>query len=416
MQREANALMNSLREFIDQPDYPTLVLGSNDVTVALPNRTLYEYDSQDELNYYLLFPGPCTDAGAYMDGIIEALEPQREAFNMELEARSLSPLPPWPIEVPDSRYPPVQRLRALVAYCGQHLPEPGAIVWGLLPQELNDFEGYRAMIAPLLAPNGVESWMDRHRFIVRDRDEPAVIIPQLHQAKNENVLVMELDFSNERVEQSLHEQALDRSLPKDDRMFAFFQLAALDFAFKRYPDALQKYGACFNYFDAQGNKAFASLCLKGAGDTALQGGKPQDALKFYQQSIAVSMDDKNPATLQQGLYSAGCTSLELGQNEDAEGYLTHADVLAGKLNNPNAKCDALEKLGQAKWRLGKVKEAADSWTAGKELAKQFAYEHRACSILDQLAAMYRVAGMHAEAVQSERERAGIASGDSAHGV
>lgn len=416
MQREAEALMGSLRDFIDQPDYPTLVLGANDVTTAFPSRTLYEYDRQDELNYYLVFPFPCPSASEYMDGIVKALDPQREAFNQELMARGMQPFPPWPLEVPDSRYPPAQRLQALIEYLGEHLPEPGAIVWGLLPQELGDFPGYRAMIAPLLALEGVQPWMDRHRFIVRDRDDPPVIIPELFQAKNDNVLVMELDFSNERVVQSLNEQALDRSLPKDDRMFAFFQLAAIDFAFKRYPDALAKYGACFNYFHANGNKQLSSLCLKGAGDTALQGGRPDEALKFYKQGIAVSLEDKNPATLQQGLYSAGCTSLDLGHTSDAEGYLKHSDTLAGKLNHPYAKCDSLEKLGQAQWHLGKVSEAAESWKAGKDLAKQFQYRERAHSILDHMIAMYRVSGMSREALECEREKAELPTvEEAAHG-
>jgi tetratricopeptide (TPR) repeat protein len=294
-------------------------------------------------------------------------------------------------------------LRAIIEYLGEHMP-PGTIVWGLLPNELGDFEGYKALITPLLCLQEVEPWMDRHRFVVRDR-EPPTIIPELFQAKNDRVLVMELDFSNEATERSLNATALDRSLPHDTRMFAFFQLAAIDFAYKRLPEALEKYGHCFNYFNAKGNLPLASLCLKGGGDVMIQAGRPHDALKFFQQSIAISMDNKNLVTLQQGLHSAAQTSMDLGNAVDAEGYFKHASAVSGKLNNPYTKCDAMEKQGQAQWQLGKFKEAEETWTAAKNLSKMFAYTERAHSILDQMIAMYRLSNMPREAAQCEREKA-----------
>jgi hypothetical protein len=414
MQREADALVGTLREFINQPDYPTLVLSTTDATSALPNRSLYSFSQADEDHYYLLFPNPCPSAAAYMDAIAQALVTQREALNAELVVRNVEPLPPWPLEVEDSRSPPAQRLKAAIQFCGEHLPKPDDIVWGLLPSELGDVQGYKAMIAPLLAPVAVEPWMDRHRFIVRDRDPDPLIIPELYREKNDRVLVMELDFGNETVERNLHATALNKALPHDDRVFAFFQIAALDFAFKRYPEALAKFGACFNYYAEKGNKTFAALCLKMAGDTALQGGKPVDALKFYQRGIALSLDDKNLATLQQGLHSAGQVSMDLGKVEDARGYFKHASDVSGKLCNPYSKCDAMERQGQAEWRLGKVTQARETWTAGKDLAKQFGDTGRARSILDHLIAMYRVSGMSREAVECEREKAQLGTG-AAHG-
>ena len=264
------------------------------------------------------------------------------------------------------------------------------------------------MIAPLLAPVAVEPWMERHRFVVRDR-EPNVIIPELSQANNDRVLVMELDFSHESYERELHRSALDKALPHDDRVFAFFQLACLDFAFKRYPDALEKYGHCFNYYNSNGNKPLATLCLKGAGDTTLQGGRPVEALKFYQQSIALSMQDTNMLTLQQGLQSAGQVSMDLGKIEDAQGYFKHSSQMAGKLCNPHAKIDAMERQGQCEWQLGRFKDAQETWTNGKNLARQFAYYQRAYSILDRLIAMYNVSAMSRQASECEQEKLAIAN-------
>lgn len=408
MQRAADALVGTLREFINQPDFPTLVLGATDAAVALPNRTLYSFSQEDEDHYFLLFPNPAPNGAAYMDAIAQALVPQREALNAGLVARGAEPLPPWPLEVEDSRIPPDKRLRAAIEYCGQHLPQPDAIVWGFLPAEIGDMASYKALITPLLCPGPVEPWMDRHRFVVRDAD-PNVLIPELYQAKNDRILVMELDFSNESYERELHRTALDKALPHDDRVFAFFQLACLDFAFKRYPEAFEKYGHCFNYYNSKGNKPLATLCLKGGGDTMLYGGKPLDALKLYQQSIALSMQEKNMMTLQQGLQSAAQTSMDLGKIEDAEGYFKHSSQVAGKLMNPHAKVDAMERQGQCEWQLGKFQEAQETWTNGKNLARQFGYYQRAYSILDRLIAMYRVSGMSRQASECEQEKLAIAN-------
>jgi len=125
-------------------------------------------------------------------------------------------------------------------------------------------------------------------------------------------------------------------------VFAFFQLACLDFAFKRYPEAFEKYGHCFNYYNAKGNKPLAKLCLKGGGDTMLQGGKPLDALKLYQQSIALSMQEKNMMTLQQGLQSAAQTSMDLGKIESAS--LRSLEIITGGLTKANIKSLATAKL------------------------------------------------------------------------
>ena len=402
MQREANVLVESLRDFILQPDYPTLVLGAADSETALVNRVLSDLDRQDEQAFYLVFSGPCVNALAYLDEIVASLLLQLEICNTELAARQEPPLPPLPLQVQDKRYPPAQRLAAAIEHCGEHVPTPDTIVWGLMPSEVGDMQGYEALVQPLLADKGVEPWMERHRFIVRDPQ--ALLIPKLHEAKNEHTLVMELDFSNDRVEQSLLADAADKSLPSDQRVLSFFQLGALDFAFKRYPDALSKYATCFSYYFKQGNSAMQSLCLKCAGDTAKQADRPTDALRFYQQGIAVALEGGSAAALQQALYAAGCTCLELDRNQEAAGYLEHASALAGKLNDPYTKCDAMEKHGQALWRCGKDKEAEQTWLDGKGLAQQFGYRDRVLSILDLLITMYNLSNQPRRGKEIEREK------------
>ena len=405
MDRQAEALLPSLREFIDQPDYPTLVLSATDLSIVIPHRILSNLDRRDDEAYYLLYPQPFASAAAYVDIIAASVAEQLEVLSTEFLARKLAPVPPLPLSVSDSRYLPAHRLEALIRHCGEQLPGGGPIVWGLMPAELPDPQAYRTLIFPLLAMEQVEPWMDRHRFLLRDRADQPLLVPELLNAKNDRVLVLEIDFSNERWLQNLVETASDKNLPADDRMNAFFFLGVMDFGFRRFPMALEKFGVCFNYFEGRGNQLMQGLCLNMAGDTMKQAGRPQEALKFYQQLVAKAVEDKNLPLIQQGTLNAGLMSLELSKNTDAAGYLKHADETAGKLNNPYAKCDAMEKRGLALWRLGKVDQAVDTWIKCKDLAKQFDYKERAASTLDWLIALCRDSALYHRVREFEAERA-----------
>ncbi len=407
MQRRADGLVTFLREFAAQPDYPTLILNGTDASMTFPNCALAAFDRQDEEAYYLLFPQACTSAASYMSAIAQALADQLELFQAELAARDLAPLPELPLSVRDARHAPAERLRAAVEYCGEHLPGSDPIVWGLLPTELPAPPAYRALVEPLLARHAVEPWMARHRFILRDRAEQPFLVNELLASKNDRVLVMDLDFSNERHVQELVETVHDREAPADDRMQALFQLAAVDFGFRRLPQALEKYGACFNYFEREGNTTMQSMCLLGAADVMHHAGRAPDALTFYQQALALGIEHKSLPVVQQSTFGAGLSCLELSRDEEAEGYFQYAAESSGKLLNPFAKCDAMEKRGMAEWRLGKLREAIGTWTQGKDLAKQFAYRERAAAMLDLLIAASRRGASERRAAEFEQEKAGL---------
>src|SRR5687767_11477589 len=98
MQRQIDTLARSLGEFIEQPDYPTLVLNGTDAALVLPTRILAGRDRQDDAHYYLLFPELCLDAASYLDTIITSLKKQVEVFDGELRARQLPPWPAFPLE------------------------------------------------------------------------------------------------------------------------------------------------------------------------------------------------------------------------------------------------------------------------------------------------------------------------------
>ncbi|HLV64301.1 MAG TPA: tetratricopeptide repeat protein [Polyangiaceae bacterium] len=403
MFRAIETLQRSLREFIEQPDYPTLILGGTDAALMLPTRMLSSFDAQDDANYYLCFPQPCTEAGAYFAEMLATLEQQLEALNAELSAQKAEPVPPLPPVVHDTRQPLARRLETLVCHFGEHLPEPSLIVWGLLPSPLTDVAGYRALVEPLLATTAVQPWMERHRFVLRDA-APPVIGPELQRAKNDRVLVIDVALDNRQVLSGLVQAASDPSAPKDERVLALVQLGAVDQAFRRYPEAFEKYGVAFNYYAETGNKPMQAVCLTNAGHALAQAGQWERALTLYRQSLAISVEIQSLPTMQAGTYGAGSCCLELRRWAEAEGYLHYANELAGKLYDPYAKCEAMEKLGLARLAQGKVDACMDIWVKGKELAKQFGHDQGARSILDRMIALCRAARLDARADALERER------------
>ncbi|HTV18215.1 MAG TPA: hypothetical protein VMG12_06080, partial [Polyangiaceae bacterium] len=73
MQREIDRLTDSLRQFVTQPNYPTLVLVGTDAGVVFPHRILAAFDRQDDDAYYLLFPQPCPSPEQYFEQVLAAL-------------------------------------------------------------------------------------------------------------------------------------------------------------------------------------------------------------------------------------------------------------------------------------------------------------------------------------------------------
>jgi tetratricopeptide (TPR) repeat protein len=415
VQRQIDALVASLRDFVAQPNYPTLVIDSTDAAVVFPSRILAAFDRQDDEAYYLLFPQPCADAGAYFDELLRTLKLQLDVFNQELAARALPPLAALPLEVEDGRQPGPRRLEALVRQLGRQLPGSSPIVWALLPGELGDWAGYRQLIEPTLANDGVSPWMDRHRFLVRDRREAPQLGPELRARGNDRVLVLDLDLDAPRVTSGMVETATDGARPAEERMFAFFQLGGVDMAFQRYPEAVEKYGVAHNYYASTGNRPMQALCLSSAGDCLRQAGDSKAALERYQQSLALSVEERSAPLIRPGVHGAGLCCIDLGRHAEAEGYLEHSNQLAGKLFDPFGKAEALEQLGVARYRQGQVSEAVDTWLDARRLALEFGDRHRVGCVLDRLIDACDEQGLSERAATFRSERAQLGGDDIGNG-
>src|SRR5690606_18582310 len=142
------------------------------------------------------------------------------------------------------------------------------------------------------------------------------LVPVLAQNQNPAAAVIELDFSAERQLDRLVRVAQDTSRPTPQRMDALFQLAAVDFAYKRYAEALEKYGAIFVYDEGK-NRLRQTMCLRGAGDVAMEVGKPELGLDRYRSGLAIAVEIEATALLAPLCMGAGKACLALGANAEA---------------------------------------------------------------------------------------------------
>ncbi|CAB3787333.1 hypothetical protein LMG28688_02445 [Paraburkholderia caffeinitolerans] len=404
MQREFAATDAALGDFIEQPDYPTLVLGASDLDIVLAFKMLQERDRRDAQRIYLLFPFACDAPGRYLQQCMDSLAAQIAAEN---DARVKEGEPPWaalPLLCTDPGQPPAHRLKAAVEHVRTLVEEGVDIVWALVPSTIADTTSYREAVWPLLALDGFEAWMEGHRFCLRDDRARRFLLPPEQREKARHVLALELDFSPEKTADTLVDALNDAARPLAERMQAAMQLAALDLTHGRLDQALEKYRLLYGWHREQRNPLGQALALGGIGEVAARSGQHADACRWYAHALDVGADSGNLGVTLNLLMACGQSWLSLKQPARAIEYFELASRAADKLMFPHAAVDALEKLGVALLGARKTVEAARAWTDAKALCERFGCEHQRQSLLERLAALYAQAGLKTQARAYEIEK------------
>lgn len=423
MKRKFEELRENLEEFAEQADYPMLVVGATADELAYVITFFQALDEKHPEGYFVVFCHAFHGPAAFVDGIVENLHQQLEGAAHLRAARGEAPFPPLPPAAADTRIAPEIRLRILLEYLGGLVTDPKEhyAAVGLLPLECHDYEGYAALVRSIVPASAPEPWMAPLRLVVWDDRERRTLLSDLKRDRNSHVLAFEVDFSTPRLTDALGQDAADTALPLNERMACLMQLAALDYSYKRYPDAIEKYGVLFQYYEGQSVKSMQALCLLGVADTLRAGGQPVLSKETYQRGIVMAIDAKALPVLLNLLLGVTGVCFDLGHHEDAEGYAdSGAQVAAGALN-PFAYADLLEQKGDAQLAQGKNADGLDSYRKCDDLCAKYAYYHRWKSVLKRQIALYERARMTEErdelarrlAVVEEKERRGEVS-PSAH--
>lgn len=405
MRRKTEVLRENLDEFVTQVEYPMLVVG------CIPDELVYLLKFMEGLNethpeaFMLVFAGAFSTPHAYLDSAVELLKIQLEAAKPLRAERGEPPFPPLPREVDDTRLPAEERLQRILVFLGSLVPNDReySVVVGLLPLTCNDFRAYAKLVGAVMPVPEPAPWMAPLRIIAYDNRAEPVLKPVMESYQVEQVLYFEINFSTPAVTDALTVDAADPELPMAQRMTCLHQLAAVDYSYRRYPDAIQKYAVLNEYYGRTGLPAMQAMCVNGAADALCAGGQFDLAKKMLQSGLALGLEAKCLPALLNLFISITDLCVRLGQYDEAESYAdSGAKVAAGALN-PTVYADMFEKKGDAQLAQNKVAEGLASYKRCEELCKLYEYFHRWESVLKRQADVYRQAAMHRELRAAEDE-------------
>lgn len=398
MQKKVDELKETLKAFVDQRDFFVMVINAADQEMVLLLKILQGIEQESQTDIFLMFSGEMSSLSDYISTIVASLRTQINDANKVRQEESLPEWPTLPPVCSDSTQMPETRLRAVMDHVRSFFPleNDNRLVWGFLPFTVSNPSDYQKLISFLAPITGFEPWMRGHRILLRDDRENPFLAERLSQENIKGLVIYDIDLSPEAMSNALVEDAQDPDLPAPDRMQALMQLAALDFAHKRYDQAIEKYGVLYNYYQEQDLPAMQALCLAGHGDVLRQKNQIEAAKARYQQAIAHAVSAQSLPVMLNLFQATGDCCLELTQYEEAEGYFDFSNQAAGKTFNIYAKCDAMEKLGMAQEKQEKHESALDIWRKGLSLSKEYDYWIRAKSILERLTESSKAQGLDEE--------------------
>lgn len=366
MRRKLAELRDTLTRFVEQRDHLLLVVSCADPDVVYPWKMLEGIGQAEPSDVVLLFREPFASLPSYTSAILASLRAQREAAAAAHAARGEGEetCPPFPDLCGDEAAAPIARLRAAIDHVSSFWPvsDGHRVIWAFLPLRISDQGGYARLAGEFVPWRGPELWMRGLRVIARDDRLHPFLCPALRGKGAPGVLLHEIDMSQAALEGALAEDAADGSLPVAERMQALMQLAALDHAHRRYPEAIEKYKRLHDFHAQQREPAMQAMALQGVGDALRRSGERAEARLRYQQGITLALRARALPVLFNLTFASGEVSLELGDAREAEGFFALAARIAGALLNPSARAAALEKQGVAGARAGREQPSKEALT------------------------------------------------------
>lgn len=401
MQAKVEELKDSVHEFIDQADDLFLVLIARDTDMPFVHKVLESVDLEQPADIILRFAAPSAPTGSlYVDAVMKSLDAQIAETNELKRKENIEPWPGLPATCHDSRVSDRDRVHAGMRHVRAFFPkdEDHRIVWCFLPAPFGDARGYAQAMASLLPRNGIESWMHSQRIVARDDSNTPFLVPAMQQQGIESALAYRVDFSTPALLDSMVQQVQSPDTPQLQRMQTLLQLAAVDQAHQRHPDAIEKYAVCYDYFQQQNQPVEQAICLAGYGDSLCATGATADGKKRYQQSLALSSAvglNGMPVTMLVA-DKTGDACMTLGQPGEAEAYYDMASQIAGKFLNLEFKADCMEKVGIARQVSGNSASAAEVWRNAIGLCRDGDYFLRMKTVAERLVALTTQSGTVAE--------------------
>jgi hypothetical protein len=404
MRRKFEELRENLFEFAEQDEYTMLVVRCSSDELAYVLTFFQALEQTRDADYVLAFAQPFPSAAGYLNAVMDSVCQQVEAANLMRAEEELEPLPPVPEELLDQGKAPEQRLFGLLMYLRCLLPneQDHRLHLGFMPLEISDWSSFVRLMRAIMPVTEVPPWMGAMRIVTWDDRQKRLLTEQMLACRTDLVLSFEIDLSTPALTDQLARDAADPTVPVMERMACLMQLAALDFSYKRYPDAIEKYGVLYRFYEEQEVPSMQALCLLGVGDVLRSVGKLPEARERLQQGIALATEANALPVLLNLLQSVTLVCMDLLELEEAESYADSGTKVAAALLNAYSYCDFFELRGDTQIAQGKHGEGLLSYAKCEELCEKYEYTFRWASVLERQIQLFSGARMRTE----EREARG----------
>ncbi|WP_394831698.1 tetratricopeptide repeat protein [Pendulispora rubella] len=409
-------LVGRLRGFVEQDDKGLLVVEANDASNGLLIKMLDTID-QEGADVHWAFADDFGNAITFVDAVAYRVYVRRELANKALAKEAKPPWPDLPREASDRSNPPVQRMRALMLYARDLIPdlETMHLVWVLFPASIADPAGYRAFVLELMT-HEFPVWFHHMRVLVRDDvARPALrdVASVMHAAD-----WCAPPLGPDDIRKALEDEAANKNLPLDERVQAVLTLAGIDYAHARLPAALEKYRLASRYYAKTHQHALHALAINGMGEVYARGGDAESARRHFESALTPALYrlgqesdpgrvDAAPVLLNVSL-NLGNLYLSQRRWSEAGSYYERARDIAHSMRNVHVKIQCIENIGACHYELAQYPEAAMAWDEGTALARAVQAEEHLRALLERQRAAYDKVGAtdRRDAIEAELRNLG----------
>lgn len=400
MQALVDKVRSDLVDFVEQRDDLLLICPCRDQDVAITLQILRDIDESTGTDLYLFFSHEFRDAQGWVSAAVKQIETEYLRACEQARGDGKPELPPLPAALFDEQRPPAERLRGIISYSRDQVPQEGGhrLIWVMMPLSVVDIAAWRMLWSTLLPSHDVQPWMHRLRIILREVPEGSPIrnrMPRVRRACP--------DFGPTALSAALEKDAEDPSKPELNRMQALLQVACLDYAHGREHQALERYQRVLGFYEGSGDLPMQAFVLNCIGDVFHRRGDLAQAQEWYQRAAKSIVKSPTLVIFATIVKNLGDVAYAQKQYPHAEQYYDGWEKLAAKMFDVDAMVRAEEWRGRSQEQQGAWERATTSWQAAVHISRKVGLKPYLKQNLQHLERAYLHQQMHPELAQVRQE-------------
>jgi tetratricopeptide (TPR) repeat protein len=371
MRRLLEELRERIARFIPQRDAAALVVHCSEADAALVSKIIEGLDDASDSELFWIVVDEFKTPDQFAESCVQVLAIKHGAVRLAQAQKKLTPWPEFPADVlQPGRLPPLERLKRLAIFSRSLLPilDGALVVWAFFPLKITDQAGYANLMAQLWKHEYPFPWCHHLRLIFRDDSATGALtqaakdIPTVEKVK--------ADFSTEALRKAAEDDAGDENVPLPERINNTLVLAGMDYAHRKYDQAMRAYEIVHRYAMAANVPVLGAIALQGMADVHSATGRKDEAGKMLQAALApAAAASSPPVPILFNLYhNLGALRYEEQKWEEAEVYFQGAAEFALLQRDPQQRLHCWEMMGWAQYQQNKIEPALKTLSNGAIVA------------------------------------------------